>query len=177
MWRGVGSTDRKTTPATTSTTPVRQLLGSANVEVTPQEHRLQRPTEHSDPTQHAKGRTGDCPGPRKETATLRNVTRGGGGGATLSRFEHKPAAPPPTAFDASLCTHAGVQQDYGRLRRVRCVWWCTAAVRSHVRGRPSYSRVAGGFMKTTRSCVLSWSPKRMSTRVCPWPCVAVAVWA
>ena len=45
-----------------------------------QEHRPQRPTERSDPTQHAKGRTGDCPGPRKETTTGRNVTRGGGGG-------------------------------------------------------------------------------------------------
>ena len=43
-----------------------------------QEHRPQRPTERSDPTQHAKGRTGDCPGPRKETATRRNVTQGGG---------------------------------------------------------------------------------------------------
>ena len=44
-----------------------------------QEHRPQRPTESSDPTQHAKGRAGDCPGPRKET-TRRNVTQGGGGG-------------------------------------------------------------------------------------------------
>ena len=44
-----------------------------------QEHRPQRPTERSDPTQHAKGRTGDCPGPRKETTPRRNVTRGGGG--------------------------------------------------------------------------------------------------
>ena len=42
-----------------------------------QEHRPQRPTERSDPMQHAKGRTGDCPGPRKETTTRRNVTRGG----------------------------------------------------------------------------------------------------
>ena len=42
-----------------------------------QEHRPQRPTERSDPTQHAKGRTGDCPGPRKEPTTGRNVTRGG----------------------------------------------------------------------------------------------------
>ena len=42
-----------------------------------QEHRPQRPTERSDPTQHAKGRTGDCPGPRKETTTRRNVTQGG----------------------------------------------------------------------------------------------------
>ena len=45
-----------------------------------QEHRPRRPTERSDPTQHAKGRTGDCPGPRKGTTTRRNVTRGGGGG-------------------------------------------------------------------------------------------------
>ena len=42
-----------------------------------QEHRPQRPTERSDPTQHAKGRTGDCPGPHKETTTRRNVTQGG----------------------------------------------------------------------------------------------------
>ena len=40
-----------------------------------QEHRPQRPTESSDPAQHAKGRTGDRPGPRKET-TRRNVTQG-----------------------------------------------------------------------------------------------------
>ena len=45
-----------------------------------QEHRPQRPTESSNPTQHAKGRTGDCPGPRKEATTRRNVTQGGGGG-------------------------------------------------------------------------------------------------
>ena len=45
-----------------------------------QEHRPQRLTERSDPTQHAKGRAGDCPGPRKETATRRNVTQRGGHG-------------------------------------------------------------------------------------------------
>ena len=45
-----------------------------------QEHRPQRPTESSNPTQHAKGRTGDCPGPRKGAKTRRNVTQGGGGG-------------------------------------------------------------------------------------------------
>ena len=44
------------------------------------EHQPQRPTERSDPTQHAKGRTGDCPGPRKGATTRRNVTWGGGGG-------------------------------------------------------------------------------------------------
>ena len=41
----------------------------------------QRPTESSDPTQRAKGRTGDRPGPRKGATTRRNVTQGGGGGA------------------------------------------------------------------------------------------------
>ena len=42
-----------------------------------QEHRPQRPTESSDPTQHAKGRPGDRPGPRKGATTRRNVTQGG----------------------------------------------------------------------------------------------------
>ena len=41
-----------------------------------QEHRPQRPTESSNPTQHAKGRTGDCPGPRKGATTRPNVTQG-----------------------------------------------------------------------------------------------------
>ena len=43
-----------------------------------QEHRPQRPTQRSDPTQHAKGTTGDCPGPRERATTRRNVTRGVG---------------------------------------------------------------------------------------------------
>ena len=43
-----------------------------------QEHRPQRPTESSDLTQHAKGRTGDRPGPRKGATTRRNVTQGVG---------------------------------------------------------------------------------------------------
>ena len=69
--------------ATSSTAPTHQLLGSANAERKKghqQEHRPQRPTESSNPTQHAKGRTGDCPGPRKGTTTRRNVTQGGRGG-------------------------------------------------------------------------------------------------
>ena len=41
-------------------------------------HRPQRLTESSDPTQHAKGRTGDCPGPRKGATTRRTLTQGGG---------------------------------------------------------------------------------------------------
>ena len=71
--------------------PIRQLLGAANTQTAhpatfstapahqrhQQEHRPQRPTERSDPTQHAKGRTGGCPGPRKGATTRRDVTRGG----------------------------------------------------------------------------------------------------
>ena len=74
-----------------------------------QEHQPQRPTERSDPTQHAKGRTGDRPGPRKGATTGRNVTRGGGADAKkqdaaglclhVSRFHHRPVLlpkqPPP----------------------------------------------------------------------------------
>ena len=64
-----------------------------------QEHRPQRPTERSNPTQHAKGRTGDCPGPRKETTTRRNVTRGGSVASltTLQTGRRRPrcATPPP----------------------------------------------------------------------------------
>ena len=76
-----------------------------------QEHRPQRPTERSAPTQHAKGRTGDCPGPCKGATTRRIVTQGGGGAvpgdlvrvpstadwATGSRALERPTtiAPPP----------------------------------------------------------------------------------
>ena len=57
-----------------------------------QEHRPQRPTERSDPTQHAKGRTGDCPGPHKETTTRRNVTLGGGSCVALGTWGVGPGA-------------------------------------------------------------------------------------
>ena len=75
----LGTADAQTAhPATFSTAPTHQRRGSATDEKRhQQEHRPQRPTERSDPTQHAKGRTGDCPGPRKGATTRRNVTRGG----------------------------------------------------------------------------------------------------
>ena len=60
--------------------PVCQLLGSATRKRHQQEQGPQRLSEHSGPTQQAKGRTGDCPGPYEETATRQNVTQGGGGG-------------------------------------------------------------------------------------------------
>ena len=51
--------------------------GSANAGTTPQGTRAAA-SERSDPTQHAKGTPGDCPGPRPGTATRRNVTQGVG---------------------------------------------------------------------------------------------------
>ena len=76
MGRGLGGKDCKTTPATTNTTPVRQLLAPLTPKQHQQDHRPRWPTEHSDPTQHTKGRTSDCPGPCEETTTRRNVTQG-----------------------------------------------------------------------------------------------------
>ena len=56
-------------------------------------HRPQRPTERSDPTQHAKGRTGDCPGPRKGATTRRNVTQGVSGPKKVPKIRRKIPAP------------------------------------------------------------------------------------
>ena len=84
-----------------------------------QEHRPQRPTERSDPTQHAKGRTGDCPGPRKGATTRRNVTQGGahcGSGADGARL--CPTGP-----------GGGGGGGGPSARQVRCSplrWWCPA---------------------------------------------------
>ena len=71
----LGTTDAQTAHhATFSTAPTHQLLGSANAETTP----ARAPAAAADrKTQHAKRRTGDCPGPRKGTTTRRNVTQGG----------------------------------------------------------------------------------------------------
>ena len=67
----------------------------------PREHRPQRPTEHSDPTQHAERRTGDCPGPRNKTATRQNVTQGGGG-------DLDPPAPNQKRFPVARGTGRGL---------------------------------------------------------------------
>ena len=129
LWTACGQrcVDRKnsqTTPATTSTSSIRQLLDAnywaplthkrhtmphsaqsqqhANYWAPrtrkrhQQEHRPQRPTESSDPTQHAKGRTGDRSGPRKEATTRRNVTQGAGQGALPSRSQETQCDEEPT---------------------------------------------------------------------------------
>ena len=67
-----------------------------------QEHRPQRPTESSDPTQHAKGRTGDRPGPRKGATTRRNVTQGGLGVEVECQCDPQALAGPADAQAPSL---------------------------------------------------------------------------
>ena len=66
-----------------------------------QEHRPQRPTESSDPTQHAKGRTGDRPGPRKGATTRRNVTQGG---TATTKGMAWPASPVATGCQGNPCS-------------------------------------------------------------------------
>ena len=98
---GVGSRTRETTPATTSTTPSAPATGPrATAATTPQGTPAAAPPQrpsHSDPTRHAKGRTGDCPGPRKETATRRNVPRGARGciKASVGRWSGRSPKFPP----------------------------------------------------------------------------------
>ena len=100
---GVGGEHPKTTPCDIQHNPRHtDHWAPRTLKRHQQEHRPQRPTESSDPTQHAKGRTGDCPGPRKETTTRRTVTRGGGGAMDTRHWsgrqppeEGTPPGPPP----------------------------------------------------------------------------------
>ena len=71
-----------------------------------QEHRPQRPTESSNPTQHAKGRTGDCPGPRKGATTRRNVTQGGSVEIfRFALFRRRPKCPHKTEWVGGTSMH------------------------------------------------------------------------
>ena len=86
-----------------------------------QEHRPQRPTKSSDPPQHAKGRTGDCPGPRKETAARRNVTWGGdfGGGGFAEKLHHQEKwrnFPPQAKFSRRVTNNSPANSDAGGSR-------------------------------------------------------------
>ena len=83
-----------------------------------QEHRPQRPTESSDPTQHAKGRTGDCPGPCKGAATRRNVTQGGARGLRLSLSSSPSPISKPHRFGGPQGQGWGLQST---LKRRTCV--------------------------------------------------------
>ena len=80
MRRGVGS---KTAPHQPAQPRCANYWAPLTRKRHQQEHRLQRPPERSDPTQHAQGRTDDCPGPCEETATRRTAcpehSKAGGG--------------------------------------------------------------------------------------------------
>ena len=79
-----------------------------------EEHRPQRPSESSDPTQHAKGRTGDCPGPRRGTTTARNVTQGGARAAARVRGRTCWGQPGGSGKSSGKCGTAGVREGGGR---------------------------------------------------------------
>ena len=95
------------------------------------EHRPRRPSGSSDPTQHAKGRVGDCPRPCKETATIRNVIQRGGGrrgseahggggrlrGSWDANYPCPPPPPPLGAFGQQLVAKGVALRRHGRLRR------------------------------------------------------------
>ena len=93
------------------------------------EHRPQRPTERSDPTQHAKGRTGDCPGPHKGATTRRNVTQGGGS-------QGQPTQPPRRGRSWTAAETAACSPATGTFRWVP--WGCWLVPESPGLGRPSW---------------------------------------
>ena len=85
-WRMVGSTNRKNGPRSDQHGPrYANHRAPRPRKLHQQEHRPQRPTERSDPTQHAKGRTGDCPGPRTRNPTGCHTVGGGTGGGWKRR--------------------------------------------------------------------------------------------
>ena len=89
-----------------------------------QEHRPQRPTERSDPTQHVKVRTGDRPGPRQETTTRNNTechTGGQGVQGFAGRVLCNAVGRPPRRF--RTCCWTGHRRGPGlhRGRAAHCV--------------------------------------------------------
>ena len=88
-----------------------------------QEHRPQRPTESS--TQHAKGRTDDCPGPRKGATTRRNVTRGG---ATPAQPASGGGCLPQPRW-AVCATGAGAHQGQASREGEKDIWWTAGTMR------------------------------------------------
>ena len=105
--------------------PIRQLLGAADAQTAhpatsssaPAHQRLRKSgatlagapaaaaTERSDPMQHAKGRTGDCPGPCKGTTIRRNVTQGGGGVTVCCYVLPRMVVAPPCWGSPPSTTH------------------------------------------------------------------------
>ena len=134
-----------------------------------QKHRPQRPTESSNPTQHAKGRTGDCPGPRKGTTTRRNATGGGGGrrGGKPGSIRAMPASSPPphTLTHRRSPGKRGNQGNVGAEKK-----WETGANKkmggwAKMGGRQWVKIINFRFSRTHFFCL---SPPPLSTMVSPW---------
>ena len=109
-----------------------------------QEYRPQQPTKHSDPTQHAKRRTGDCPGPIKKQQPNGMSCRGAEKFSVSLLFrkvpiKHVPVSPPsalaliirrfpPVAQSMCLCSTPrggrgdGTEGGEGGGRRMSITW-------------------------------------------------------
>ena len=175
------SKNSQTTPRTTNTTSIRQLLAplTRKRHILPhpaqaaaprtrkrhqQEHQPQRPTERSDPTQHAKGRTGDCPGPRIETTTRRNVTQGGGGGLRpppkiASAFSAPVGFPLPPDHGCDRVPKRGMRGLRHGARMVRTLGWCQGRIQnsSGLQMAPGNS-ILRGFQGTSLAQVCVHDP-------------------
>ena len=133
-----------------------------------QEHRPQRPTESSNPTQHAKGRTGDCPGPVKEQQPDGMSHRGG-------RQEKGPPTKPgwaePRMTARSWCSvnHPGHHAEQG-------TWGSRTQKRSEAGcGRPEDGAVTAKTVKRPQQqpaqpqCANYWAPLTRKRHILPHP--------
>ena len=103
-----------------------------------QEHRPQQLTESSDLTQHAKGRTGDRPGPRKETATRRTVTQGDANAFICIAFFALSTCTPPPPLPAWWMRPACVWRGSSMARFRRSICWAPICLQPSG-GRPLYA--------------------------------------
>ena len=129
-----------------------------------QEHRPQQPTE-SNPTQHAKGRTGDHPGPRRSATTRRNVTQGAGSPPHPPLLKGAPPPPPlpPSWTTGHPCRHNRRDRGHVRHRREPDVH----DVAAQQRGRPRVLQAAVGGVPPRRARRLA--PRQRDVLVPPVP--------
>ena len=142
MRRGVGSKNRKTTPATTSTTPVCQLLGSTIAGTTPPGTRAAAAVRTQRPDTARAGQ--NCPGPREEKTTCpqKHNEAGGGrlecGGEWAAKTEkhppQQPAQPQYASYWAPL-TRKRHQQEHRPQQPTEC-----SDPAQHAKGRTNECR-------------------------------------
>ena len=155
-----------------------------------QEHQPQRPTESSNPMQHAKGRTGDCPGPRKEATTRRSVTRVFV--PPVSLVDLQPPAPPHQAtarIEAAAVVAKLVQPQHAAACRsmpqhaVACR--STFFLELHMgvlkhaaacRSEPKFSHGGLFFFITCRTCEPFVAQMSQNWMVAQWSMYQASVW-